>query len=169
MGAPALIAITLVATACQSTTASGPSPQSGHVIVPDAPCNLFTQTEVASALGIDVKSEHETTSMPDDRDNTAFLCVYDTGPPYASLTIQIQRPVSRAQFEQELEKQKRQNQVIETIRGLGDEAFIEGTVTISVLSGEVNVIASMQHLDNSQGAEGALRTIGEIAVRNLRE
>lgn len=168
-----LVALALLLAACgnpdvtQPVFAATPSPAgSAAPIDPRDPCALLTPEDIAAATGGEVSEGQEREGMkmrPDEDFNP--LCVYRTGPPYASVAVYIERPETPEGFRRRMEEDPINTFEVE---GLGDAAFIFAGVGLSMLVDDTAVSATVQHFDTVEQTQDVLTKLGETIVRRIR-
>ncbi len=155
-----LIVLMLIATACQSTSET---PEPRAVVNPHDPCALLSPAQVEDALGSDVRSERLGESRPGP-EGVVPLCLYETGPPFSTLALHVEQPVSRSEFDREIDRDPRNT---ETLDGIGDAAFIHAGVSILVLQDGTVVGASLQHFEDIDETRRALVRLGHVLEDEL--
>ncbi|HEV3473223.1 MAG TPA: hypothetical protein VG408_08485, partial [Actinomycetota bacterium] len=78
-----LVALVLVATACQSN--GGPPPRVA-VIDPEDPCRLLSRQQVEDALEVEVTAERLGESRPGP-EGVVPLCLYEVESPFSTVTL----------------------------------------------------------------------------------
>ena len=155
--------------ATQPVSAATPSPAgSAPPVDPRDPCALLAPEDIAAVTGGDVSKGEEREGMksilrPDEDFNP--LCVYRTGPPYASVAIYIERPETPEGFRRRMEEDPINAVEIE---GLGDSAFIHAGVGLSLLVDDTAISATVQHFDTVEQTREVLTKLGETIVRRVR-
>lgn len=157
-----LIALLLASGSVELPTTSA----AGAAVDPSEPCSLLAPSDVAKAFKHGVKKGREVLSRPNSDGERVPLCIYRTGPPYTSLTIYVERPVTRRGFQRRMARDPRNTK---ELGGIGDEAFIHAGVSLSVLEGDTVVAATVQHFDTVQRTQVVLRKIGSAAVRRIQD
>jgi hypothetical protein len=156
-----LVALLLVSAGVELPT----TPAVADAIDPSEPCSLLTPSDVSKAFKHDVRKGREVLSRPNSDGEQVPLCIYRTGPPYTSLAIYVERPVTRRDFQERMERDPRNTK---ELGGLGDQAFIHAGVSLSVLEGDTVVDATVQHFDTVQRTQVVLRKVGSAAVRRIQ-
>ncbi len=129
--------------------------------LPDDPCALLTSEQVAAATGSVVLSS---SVIPDDR----FIfpvepnpCGYETDGPFAQVTVWVGH--GRQAF---IDARDRDPRNTDPVRGIGDEAFVNGKASIWVLVGDGAFSIDTQHGAGDEGV-AMLKTLAQDALANL--
>jgi hypothetical protein len=148
----------LVAIGCEE----GREPSRPDVVV-DArePCAFATPAEIAAATG---GSAGERDERPARGPGDVVLCHYDVGPPYSSVTLYVESPVSAEAFRRRMERDPLNTDPLD---GYGELAFTHGGVGVSVWEGGRAVSASLQHFGDIDEARVALEGLAELMDAKL--
>ena len=157
----AAMVLVLLSVACQGDGSEPHTQERPALVQPSQPCALLTAEEIGEAVGTPSREGEEVSSISGD----VRLCTYRTGPPYASITVQVEWPMTQEQFQRRMKKDPINT---EEMTGLGDLAFVHAGVSLSVLSRETAVSASVQHFKSVDDTQVMLRSLGETIVSKLQ-
>lgn len=158
----ALLVISLLLASCQPD--APPRPDTGTTAVgevdPQEPCALLSPASVQRAIETEVSDEAEVSAHGRGR-----ICSYGTTEPWASVGVVVEDDVTRRAFDKRL----RRDQInTDPVDGIGDGAFIQACVSITVLVDDALVSASVQHFTTCDETAVVLRALGREMVAALR-
>jgi hypothetical protein len=159
---PVLLALLLIG--CDAAMPASPRSEGVQTLDPMNPCSVLEPHEIADAVRSDVERELEVESRPNRDGETERLCLYRTGPPYTSVTIQVHSPISEQEFRRRLRFDPLSTKEISHV---GDLAFIHAGVSLSMLVSNTAVTATVQHFDTVVNTEVVLRRIGAVSTQRL--
>lgn len=157
MRAIALSLLLLAPVACD-----GDEPEPASVVV-DAgePCAFATPAEIAAAVeGQAGESNERTARGPGD----VVLCHYEVGPPYSSVTLNVETSVSEGEFRRRMERDPLNTDPLD---GYGAAAFTHGGVNVVVWEDDQAVSAGLQHLKDADRAREALEGLAGLIDEKL--
>jgi hypothetical protein len=159
-----LVLLVLLAPACDPRMTPG-GDRALLTVDPSAPCSLLSPEQVARALDMTVDQAAEVDSHPDNQGRTVPLCLYETGHPYDSVTIQLEGGVSASDFESRLNRDPINTARIE---GLGDDAFIHAGTSVSVSVGQEVVTIALKKFGRHEATKIVLERLAREALSELR-
>jgi hypothetical protein len=163
MRTAALLLCTLLLVACDPDAPDPSKQEAVRAADPSDPCSLLSSGDIAGAVARrDVEEGREVESRPDSRGATVPLCVFRTGPPYASVTIYVENPVAEEEFRGRIERDPINTKEVTDI---GELAFIHAGVSLSLFVADTAITATVQHFDSVADTEVVLRKIGAAALR----
>ncbi len=117
------------------------------------PCELLFPLQVEEVVGSRVKGEEEVVG----HDRVTRICFYETGKPWASVSVSLKADVSPEDFEEAMQRDPINS---EPVNDVGEEAFIHACASITVFANGVLVSASVQHLTTCDQTAVVLRKLG---------
>ena len=159
------ILLALLMIGCGTDAPAPEKSEEAHAVDPTDPCSFLSRRDIAEAVGGDVKEGQEVKSRPNREGESVPLCIYTTGPPYASVMIQVESPVTEKEFQRHL---RRDPLNTKEVLDIGDLAYIHGAVSLSVFMADAAVTATVQDLDSAANTEVVLRKIGSAIVRRMQ-
>jgi hypothetical protein len=127
---------------------------------PSDPCGLLSPEQVQAAVGTKVQDGEEIGSIL----GSTRICSYKTAEPWASVQVYLEEDVSAHEFN----KPRRSDPAnTESVPGIGDGAFIAACAGISVLTRNVLVAASVQHLTTCDETDVVLEKLGRTIVKTV--
>lgn len=128
----------------------------------DEPCSLLSRVEVARATGSQVRKVERGTSMTTLEKSG---CLYRTDGPYGAILVDLDRS-GEQEFRDFVDEASRgEHGSAEVVSHLGDEAYLFGRASLSVLSGEAVVHVGTQNYRLDGPA--VLRSLAELALKRL--
>jgi hypothetical protein len=154
---PVLLALLLIG--CGAAAPASSKSEEVQTLDPTDPCSLLKPLEIAEAVRSDVEQEQEVESRPNRDGESVPLCTYRTGPPYASVTIQVHSPITEQEFRRRLRFDPLNTKELSNI---GDLAFIHAGVSLSLFMPDAAVTATVQHFDTVAKTEVVLRRMAML-------
>lgn len=160
-----LVLLTVLLIGCDADAPAPPKSGQGQAVDPTDPCSFLSGQDIGEAVGSEVEDGREVESIPNPEGESIPMCLYRTGPPYASVTIYVENPVTEQEFQR-----RSQRDVLNTkdLTDLADLAYIHGGVSLSLLMADVAITATVQHFDSVEDTEVVLGKIGTAAVYRMQ-